>query len=921
MTKLLGQYIHFWSRGPTPSRRGTYVLAATLAAMGIAGCAGYTKLGTTPAPPQQPAAKLSVTPSVSFGSVSIGSSATQDLSIKNAGTMAVNISQASISGAGFSMAEKNSSFSIPAAQSATVQIQFAPQLAGAVTGKLSLASDASKSPLTITLSGAGAQPGLTISPSSITFGNVPLGQKGAQSLKLTNTGTTSLVANLGSVSGTSFSVSGLATSLTIGAGHSATLTAEFSPTSAGAASGNFSITSSGANSTLTVPLSGTGTSASTSTGATPGQTFSVAANGAIPDSKEGFGCAIAAGSTRLVCQDVTFAPSDTHNTIAIYGAISNVNTSSTTGVSPGSVTVTPASMANIVVGTVLYCQDADNSHGEQLVVTEATRSTFTATFTISKSGTWSISSNYVALYTSISSVIAPSTVVLAAPATQTVTSAMVQIVGHTDNYRPIQNTVSAACAKATPTNPSTVSFPAGTYGHAGSIAIPNGCSHLNLVATGRVVLLDTTILSNNPTKPGFGQGATVLALGYYTARGRGTNLLTNKTSISSGSNILKCGSGCSFTVADIGQPLYLQYAGPSGLPLWTTITGVSGSPGGGVYPAVILANNAQTSLPLTPQGIAGPAVVFGYQVMQDIDIGGINFQNIGFWFHPGFTTIGIPLVALGADAQVVKQGLKFHDSTLVSATNGCIANNGPNDQFLIENITCLGMTDVAFYMSGFHSNGTVKNTIVDNTQYPFPKTALTEAFLLKGNSNTSIESPVVRCHCLVHLFNVGDYANFNNTISGADLNGEGSTPGGIVSNIATGLAILNAKIVGINGNALRFDSPFAGGIKNVTITGANVFNITGGGIWLNDDSGTGHGASNITFQNNEMQVSGNAINAQNVEGTNHWSGNQLINVPSSSSAAWQIIQGKSGSKNFVSSNGGSGFQGHNYCDVSCVVGP
>jgi hypothetical protein len=61
--------------------------------------------------------------------------------------------------------------------------------------------------------------------------------------------------------------------------------------------------------------------------------------------------------------------------------------------------------------------------------------------------------------------------------------------------------------------------------------------------------------------------------------------------------------------------------------------------------------------------------------------------------------------------------------------------------------------------------------------------------------------------------------------------------------------------------------------------------LAGGGIWLNDDSGTGHGPANITFQNNEIQVSGNAINAQMVEGTNHWSGNQLINVPSSSSAA------------------------------------
>src|ERR1700730_5877640 len=238
MTKLPGPPSRLWSRALTSSRHGTYasckrltaILTVALAAISIAGCAGYAN-GTTPAPPPQQSGNLSATASVSLGTVSLGSSATQDLSIKNTGTMAVNISQASISGAGFSVAEKTSSFSIPAAQSTTVQIQFAPQLAGAVTGKLLLGTGVSKSPLTITLSGTGAQPGLAISPSSINFGKVPLGQKGALSLKLTNTGATRVVVDLGSVSGKSFSVNGSSTSLTIDAGHNTTLTAEFSPSS------------------------------------------------------------------------------------------------------------------------------------------------------------------------------------------------------------------------------------------------------------------------------------------------------------------------------------------------------------------------------------------------------------------------------------------------------------------------------------------------------------------------------------------------------------------------------------------------------------------------------------------------------------------------------------------------------------------
>src|ERR1700732_4117524 len=90
-----------------------------------------------------------------------------------------------------------------------------------------------------------------------------------------------------------------------------------------------------------------------------GRAFTVAANGAVPDSKEGYHCTIAAGSTILVCQDVSFANGDSSHAIAVYGAVANVSTASTPAVSPGSVTVTPESMANIAPGTALYCANAD----------------------------------------------------------------------------------------------------------------------------------------------------------------------------------------------------------------------------------------------------------------------------------------------------------------------------------------------------------------------------------------------------------------------------------------------------------------------------------------------------------------------------------------------------------------------------------
>lgn len=649
-----------------------------------------------------------------------------------------------------------------------------------------------------------------------------------------------------------------------------------------------------------------------------GQVFDVATTGAVPNSKEGYNCAIAAGSTTLVCQDITFASSDATHAIAVYGAVVNVSTTSTTELSPGSVTVTPASMANIAAGMVLYCANSNSSNGEQLVVTGVTGSSFTATFTKSKSGTWNISSNYVARYTTIRSVTSSSTVVLAAPATKTVSSAMVQVVGATDNWKPIQNAVNEACSVATEGNPSTVLFPAGIYGLSNTIFIPNGCSYINWTSSGHVVLLETAI-TTAPNSRYFGQGAPVLAFGDINAPGKGGAALSNNTAITAGTNVLRCGSGCSFTTADIGKPLYLSYAGAAGLPLWTTITGVSGSPVGGTYPAVTLANNAQTTLPLNPQGLAGPLVLFGYQVMQNIDIGIIDFHNMGYWFQPGFTMTGMPLITFGVGNPVVKRGLKFHDSTLLSATNGCLANNGPNDQYLLENITCLGMTDAAFYMAGANSNGTIRDVVVDNTQYPVPHTAMWNAVLLKAQSHMLIDHPIVRCYCFNNLINIGDYANFATTIQNADLNGEGSTPVAVGSNITSGLAVLNSQIQNVSGFVFRFYNSWVGSIKGVTISGANVHSIPGVGIWIKDGTGTGHGPSQITFENNTMQVSGNGINVQNLEGINYWRTNQLINTPPSLNAAWQISEGGSGAINYVTSNIFDGYQGGSYCDSSCVL--
>ncbi len=103
-----------------------------------------------------PAGALSASPaSVNFGSVAVGSSATQNVTV-TAGTASVTISQASASGSGFSVSGLTLPATLAAGQSATFQVNFAPATSGSVTGSVSLTSNASNSPTTIAVSGTGA---------------------------------------------------------------------------------------------------------------------------------------------------------------------------------------------------------------------------------------------------------------------------------------------------------------------------------------------------------------------------------------------------------------------------------------------------------------------------------------------------------------------------------------------------------------------------------------------------------------------------------------------------------------------------------------------------------------------------------------------------------------------------------------------
>ncbi len=198
----------------------------------------------------------------SFGSVTVGSNQSLSETVTNTGGSSVTISQVGISGTGFTLSGITAPMTLTAGQSASFSVTFAPQSAANASGNVTLTSNAPNPTLTIPLSGAGVAPGaLGSNPTSLSFGSVTVGSKQSLSGTVTNIGGSSVTISQFGISGTGYSMSGITAPVTLIPGQSASFTVTFTPASTGSVSGNVTITSTASNSTVTIPLSGTGTAA------------------------------------------------------------------------------------------------------------------------------------------------------------------------------------------------------------------------------------------------------------------------------------------------------------------------------------------------------------------------------------------------------------------------------------------------------------------------------------------------------------------------------------------------------------------------------------------------------------------------------------------------------------------------------------
>ena len=186
----------------------------------------------------------------------------------NQGTTNLVIDATTITGADAAQFSDNfndaGNVTLAAGTSTTVMVTFAPTTVGSKTSHASIAHSGTNTPLQVPLGGSGAasMPTLAVVPQSLSFGDGTVGQTATLTLQLTNQGTTSLIVDATTISGsaaTQFSDNfNDAGNVTLAAGASTTIVVTFAPTSPGNKNATLSIAHSGSNTPVQVPLNGRG---------------------------------------------------------------------------------------------------------------------------------------------------------------------------------------------------------------------------------------------------------------------------------------------------------------------------------------------------------------------------------------------------------------------------------------------------------------------------------------------------------------------------------------------------------------------------------------------------------------------------------------------------------------------------------------
>jgi Ca2+-binding RTX toxin-like protein len=219
---------------------------------------------------------------IDFGTVAVadGPSTPQTITIQNTGSADLLVSGVSVTGAdaaSFSAVAAPACAIVAPGGFCVIDVTFDPATTGPKAADVSIAHNASGSPIMVGLSGIGGAPVASVSPASLAFGSVTTGTTSAPlSITVSNTGNTNLVVSGVALSGPNAGQFTIVVNAcgTVAPAGSCNIDVAFAPTTVGAKSAQVDITHNAAGSPSSVTLSGTGV-------ALVGPTISIPANTAF----------------------------------------------------------------------------------------------------------------------------------------------------------------------------------------------------------------------------------------------------------------------------------------------------------------------------------------------------------------------------------------------------------------------------------------------------------------------------------------------------------------------------------------------------------------------------------------------------------------------------------------------------------------
>lgn len=215
----------------------------------------YTQMASLPPASTCAGDVLLSSASLNFGSqqLNVKSSALTE-TLTNNQSVALNVSSITASG-DFSETD-NCGQQLAAMATCTINVFFTPTATGTRNGTLTINDDAANSPQTATLTGTGVSTAISLSATSLAFGNQVLNTTSAgQSITVTNTGFGSVTISSVLASG-SYSQSGNCSGAILTQGQSCTVTASFTPVVTGTINGTITINDNATGAPHVVSMTG-----------------------------------------------------------------------------------------------------------------------------------------------------------------------------------------------------------------------------------------------------------------------------------------------------------------------------------------------------------------------------------------------------------------------------------------------------------------------------------------------------------------------------------------------------------------------------------------------------------------------------------------------------------------------------------------